>query len=206
MYNKGNTTCTNSEEVTVHPIETPKFIPLAVLRCVCVTKSLVIRITPLAFFFLLHRPHLKFLDPSSVFCAVFSPSLLSFFFFLCCSLFIYHNIFCPYSSYSFWSPLWYILIFLEECHRYLHVGVRVGHCFRGFCAVCFVLLVFISCLPCAMLPITLVWQFVLPPRFSLPYSFCCYLFSHRHIVVETGCLWHEITTPSFIFCLHIYFQ
>jgi hypothetical protein len=51
MYNKGNTTGTNSGEGTVHPIETPKFIPLTVLRCVCVTKSLVIRITPLAFFF-----------------------------------------------------------------------------------------------------------------------------------------------------------
>ena len=51
MYNKGNTTGTNSEEGTVHPIETPKFIPLTVLRCVCVTKSLVIRITPLTFFF-----------------------------------------------------------------------------------------------------------------------------------------------------------
>jgi hypothetical protein len=50
MYNKGNTTGTNSGEGTVHPIETPKFIPLTVLRCVCVTKSLVIRITPLAFF------------------------------------------------------------------------------------------------------------------------------------------------------------
>ena len=53
MYNQGNTMGTNSGEGTVHPIETPKFIPLTVLRCVCVTKSLVIRITPLAFFFLL---------------------------------------------------------------------------------------------------------------------------------------------------------